>query len=124
MHLAPRLIPIAAIVAALHIATLGLLYIGFRTATPAPAIHEPLEDAPDVTPQATTTEPGSGPTTASRRSTSREMPPPRLHEVVAGDNYWQLARKYGVSVDALLTYNNHNRNHTLQVGEILKIPDP
>lgn len=44
-----------------------------------------------------------------------------LYTVKSGDNLYEIARKYGTTVEKLMQYNNLKTN-LLQVGQIIKIP--
>jgi len=48
---------------------------------------------------------------------------PRYHTVAAGQRLGSIARRYGVSVDALCTANGIERNQRLKVGTKLLVPD-
>lgn len=51
----------------------------------------------------------------------KAKPRGRTHTVVAGDNLWDLARKYKVSVDKLRAWNGISKTHTLKLGSILRL---
>jgi len=122
MNKLARLWIIAALVGLGHVVVLGGVYLHFRPATPAASPATEPEDnlAPGV--DQSVAAPQNPPTQAPRARES-VMPPQRMHQVIAGDSYWQLAKNYGVSMEAILAYNQHSRNRTLKVGEIIKIPD-
>ncbi len=44
------------------------------------------------------------------------------HRVQSGETATQIARRYGVSLDALLDYNDLDRRSVIRVGQIIKIP--
>ncbi len=46
---------------------------------------------------------------------------PAYHVVRSGDTYWDIARKYNMSVDELLKYSGKNRNAKIYPGEKLKL---
>lgn len=48
--------------------------------------------------------------------------PERIHHVAAGESYWSIARRYNVSIDALLTHNGRDNNSLLRPGDELRIP--
>ncbi len=50
--------------------------------------------------------------------------PPRVHVVAAGDTPIRVARKYGVSVDELLRFNNLAPGRGFVIGRKLEIPGP
>ncbi|MGF7058071.1 LysM peptidoglycan-binding domain-containing protein [Brassicibacter mesophilus] len=45
------------------------------------------------------------------------------YQVQAGDTYWKLSQKYGVSLDSVLKANNANYNSGLNIGDKITIPD-
>lgn len=47
---------------------------------------------------------------------------PRQHVVVAGETAWSVARKYGVSVNDLASWNGLGGNMALRIGQRLLIP--
>ncbi|EFR31401.1 LysM peptidoglycan-binding domain-containing protein [Eremococcus coleocola] len=49
--------------------------------------------------------------------------PEKLYTVKAGDNLYNIARSFGVSLDALKKINGLTSNF-IQIGEVLIIPDP
>ena len=60
---------------------------------------------------------------------ARNEPAPRIsatgdghHRVRRGDTLWSIARAHGVSLDHLARVNGLNRDGTLSVGQVLKIP--
>jgi len=48
-------------------------------------------------------------------------PPAFNHTVVAGDTLWQLAQRFGTSVEAIMTLNGL-ANNNLSIGQVLRIP--
>lgn len=46
----------------------------------------------------------------------------KTHTVQKGETYWIIAKKYGVSLNELLSINNANESTTLYIGDIIKIP--
>lgn len=44
------------------------------------------------------------------------------YTVKSGDSLWNIAKKYGISLDELLVTNNLSSSSTLRIGQILKIP--
>lgn len=44
------------------------------------------------------------------------------HAVKSGDNFWNIALKYGVTMQQVLTANNATSSTYLQIGDIVKIP--
>lgn len=47
---------------------------------------------------------------------------PRQHQVAAGETAWSIARKYGVSVQDLASWNGLPQSMTVRVGQRLMIP--
>ena len=46
------------------------------------------------------------------------------HTVAAGDNLYQIALRYGVSMDAIISLNELENPDALSVGQVLLIPEP
>ncbi len=46
------------------------------------------------------------------------------HTVAAGDNLYQIALRYGVSMDAIISLNELENPNALSVGQVLLIPEP
>ncbi|MGL4524393.1 MAG: LysM peptidoglycan-binding domain-containing protein [Spirochaetia bacterium] len=65
------------------------------------------------TPVRTTTNP---PAPQQRTSTASS------HKVVTGDTYYNISRRYNISVKQLLAANNRTDNQLLKINEILRIP--
>ncbi len=87
--------------------------------TPEATAPPPAQSSPTSTPQPTP-QPTSQP--APQRSPTAALPR-REHTVAAGDTLFDIARRYGTTVDALVSANNlPNRNATLRVGQRLLIP--
>jgi len=51
-----------------------------------------------------------------------DVPPGGVYVVVSGDNPYSIAKRFGVSYDALMKANNIDDPTKLQIGEELKIP--
>jgi membrane-bound lytic murein transglycosylase D len=49
--------------------------------------------------------------------------PPRVHEVMPGDTWFSLARRFGVTADALAALNGTVASEVLRVGQRLRLPD-
>ena len=47
---------------------------------------------------------------------------PASHTVAPGEGYIVIARKYGITVEQLLSANGHQVDRTLRVGESLRLP--
>jgi LysM repeat protein len=105
-------------------------------ATPtAIATEQPTEAPPTATP--TATEPPPTPTqTPTPPPTPTSVPPTPTpeavaaaasgggltHTVQAGDNWFSIAQRYGVTQDALAAHNGKRSSDILQVGQVLRIP--
>ena len=107
-----------------------------QTYTPQPQA-QPISSTPDdVTPQtypvATTGNTGgtAGSGTAAGNSTTSHKPAdtrparPRTHTVASGETLANIARKCGVSVQALEEANPYVNPRKLKAGQILKLPPP
>ena len=84
-----------------------------------PRSNPPLAAGPTIlvaNVASTTSQPAasSGPTSAS----------PRTHTVKAGETLAQIARKYGIKLDALVAANPRLDPRRLQVGQTLSLPAP
>ncbi len=49
-------------------------------------------------------------------------PAARTHAVVAGDTVWELAKRYGTTVDALVSANGLDSRARIRVGQVLTLP--
>ena len=47
----------------------------------------------------------------------------KTHTVQKGETYWLIAKKYGVSLNELLSINNATESTVLYVGDVIKIPN-
>lgn len=60
------------------------------------------------------------------RDTNRALLPwytgTAMHKVAAGDTYWQLAERYGTTVEAIEAANPDAQAENLQIGQMLTIP--
>ena len=56
------------------------------------------------------------------RSPPREQPQVVHHQVKRGETLFQIARRYGASVDRILKVNGMGKSHRLQAGTMLLIP--
>ena len=56
------------------------------------------------------------------RSPPREQPQVVRHQVKRGETLFQIARRYGASVDRILKVNGMGKSHRLQAGTTLLIP--
>ncbi|MFV0384578.1 LysM peptidoglycan-binding domain-containing protein [Paracoccus sp. (in: a-proteobacteria)] len=72
-------------------------------------------DIPGRSPVAAATPPTAAPASSLQ---------PRQHQVAAGETAWSIARKYGVGVQDLASWNGLPSNMTVRVGQRLIIPVP
>jgi LysM repeat protein len=93
-----------------------------------PALPD-LSAAP--TTNATPSQPGPGVSTPPKNlAENRPAHPatakaaPRTHTVVAGETAIRIARRYGISLDALLAANPGLEPRRMRVGQVLNIPPP
>jgi hypothetical protein len=98
-----------------HLLMLCGIYVFFKPAQPVTVA--------EGDPSGEIHEPDSGNRITEPETRDQAPPAARLHQVVSGDSYWSIAHKYAISINALLAYNSHDRDRTLQIGEVLKIPD-
>ena len=72
------------------------------------------------------TMPGAGGATpaaaTTSTSTSASTSASAAYKVVSGDTVWDLARRYGTSVTAIVSANSLNSSATIRVGQSLTIP--
>jgi LysM repeat protein len=55
---------------------------------------------------------------------SPQKPPSRVHHVEPGETLWNIARRYGMSVDEIVHLNRLNPSETIYPGqELLVTPD-
>ncbi len=99
------------------------LLVGAIGSAPRPAVTLAPSAAP-VTPPVTV----GSPTPVARRSPSpstsgRASPGPRVHVVAPGEYVSLIARRYGVSVQALLQANDLPDPNHIEVGQRLVIPE-
>ncbi len=106
------------------------------TPEPATATPEPTAAPPTATPTATeppptnTPPPTATPTRVPATATPEAVAAAAaatgggglVHSVQAGENWFTIARRYGVTQDALAAYNNRRPTDILQVGQALRIP--
>lgn len=64
----------------------------------------------------------AGPDRSRRRSTTERPAPSPIHRVESGQRLGSIARRYGVSVDALRTCNGMGTKTHIVPGQLLKIP--
>jgi LysM repeat protein len=86
---------------------------------PTPTAVAIVQDAPTVTPHATST---PVPWTPAPTATPTPTPTPIIYTVQAGDNLLGIARQYGVTVEALQEANAITDPRLLQIGQELVIP--
>jgi LysM repeat protein len=55
---------------------------------------------------------------------AKEQPKPQVvrHQVKRGETLFQIARRYGASVDRILKMNGMGKRHRIQAGSTLLIP--
>jgi LysM repeat protein len=46
----------------------------------------------------------------------------QTHKVQAGDNWFSIARRYGITQETLAAHNNSRPSDVLQVGQVLRVP--
>ena len=100
------------------------------TPTALPSATEP----PTATPTATEAPPTQTPTVPPTPTKAPATPTPQAaaaaatggggltHTVQAGDNWFSIARRYGITQDTLATYNASRPSDVLQVGQVLRVP--
>jgi len=105
----------------LFIPMAGLLLSGCgRLITrPTPTLAAVVQEAPALTPQATST---PELWTPAPTATPTATPTPVIYIVQAGDNLLGIARQYGVTVEALQEANAITDPRLLQIGQELVIP--
>jgi LysM repeat protein len=86
---------------------------------PTPTAVTVVEDAPTVTPHATST---PVPWTPAPTATPSPTPTPIIYVVQAGDNLLGIAIQYGVTVEALQEANAITDPRLLQIGQELVVP--
>ncbi len=101
------------------------------TGGPPAMVAEQDRDAegarPEIVAPRTTGPPRADPPRVVRSIGGEAQPAPaaasgRSHTVVAGETLYRISRKYGVSVDAILSANPGVRPETLAIGKSLRIP--
>ncbi|MFZ0566133.1 MAG: LysM peptidoglycan-binding domain-containing protein, partial [Chlamydiales bacterium] len=65
--------------------------------------------------------PGIGELRPIFRDPPPASPPPQVHLIQPGESLWLIARKYSVSIDALIEFN-HLPSTVIRPGQTLKIP--
>ena len=80
-----------------------------------PAPVAPKAEASQPAPTAAASQPDAAPPAA-------EVPAGGVYEVVKGDNPYSIAKRFGVSYDALMKENSIDDPTKLQIGQKLKIP--
>jgi LysM repeat protein len=99
-------------------------YYASQTAAKNPSSSAPPANAASPSPAKNVTtaagNPGenrSAPATAARTT-------PRTHTVAAGETAVRIARRYGISLDALLAANPGLEPRRMRVGQVLTVPSP
>lgn len=103
----------------IFIAGLLLSGCGRLITQPTPTVVTIVQDAPTMTPDATST---PVPWTPAPTATPTPTPTPIIYIVQAGDNLLGIARQYGVTVEALQEANAITDPRLLQIGQELVIP--
>jgi len=88
-------------------------------------VATPVAANPGSTPSApnASTRPGNPGALAPSRSTAT-LSASRTHKVAAGETALHIARRYGVTLDALLAANPGLEPRRMRVGQVLNIPNP
>lgn len=84
------------------------------TATELPPTHTPTLPPTPTTAPATPT----APAVAAAATGGSGL----THSVQAGDNWFSIARRYGITQETLAAYNNSRSTDILQVGQVLRVP--
>jgi len=95
------------------------------TATEAPPTRTPTLPPPTRTPTSPPPTPTSAPATATPQAVAAAAATGGgglTHTVQAGDNWFSIARRYGITQETLAAYNNSRPSDVLQVGQVLRIP--
>jgi hypothetical protein len=106
--------------------------LGWEPALPGAEPDDNLAPLPAVLPESTEIPPEPTPLSPSTRElvipapTVTPLPTATLqiYEVQPGDNLTTIARRYGVTIDALMAANNINNPNRIIPGEVLLIPAP
>jgi hypothetical protein len=106
--------------------------LGWEPALPGAEPDDNLAPLPAVLPESTEIPPEPTPLSPSTRelviSAPTVTPLPtatlQIYEVQPGDNLTTIARRYGVTIDALMAANNINNPNRIIPGEVLLIPAP
>ncbi len=103
------------------------------TAMPT-ATEPPTAVPPTATPTVTEAPPTRTPTVPSTPTKAPATSTPQAaaaaatggggltHTVQTGDNWFSIARRYGITQEALAAYNNSQPSDILQVGQVLRVP--
>lgn len=95
------------------------------TITPVPTVIGPLPTfTPNVTPFPTYTPTPFvvQPTRTPVPSLPGDFNSSVIHTVVAGDTVWEIAQRYGSTVDAIIQVNGLNENGFIIIGQTLVVP--
>ncbi len=63
-------------------------------------------------------------TNTGQKTVLSNLPAPAEYMIRAGDNLWEIARKFGTSVNSLCLLNQLTPNTVLKIGRIIKITEP
>jgi LysM repeat protein len=92
----------------------GLITVGVSDVATEPTVEPTAETAPEATSIPTT--PAAAPTAVPPASGTT------YHTVQAGENLYRIAKRYGVTVEAIMAANGIADARSLKVGQVLLIP--
>nr|WP_255466407.1 MULTISPECIES: LysM peptidoglycan-binding domain-containing protein [unclassified Facklamia] len=98
---------------AMNAASGSSLYVGQTIKVPGQTVNTTVSNTATVS--------APTPPTPTRVTNTTPMTSAGSYTVVAGDTYWGIARRYGVSVNELIAANGNNSNY-LPIGHKLVIP--
>lgn len=111
----------AALQQANSISNPDLIWVGQKLVIPGETDAAPASDATPATAGSSTAEPATT-GTSEPEPTPAPLPTPTIHVVQAGETLSQIAKRYGVSVDALVSTNGLGSADMIRVGMKLIIP--
>jgi LysM repeat protein len=122
----PRFVAVLIAVVVAHNAILGTGFTMLRDNAAAPIgeigdpdLPPPTTSGAPASTQGFETVPASGTPAAGTAATSTG----RSHTVKPGESYWGIAKKYGITEDAIRAANGQARSHVIHPGDTLKIPN-
>lgn len=95
------------------------------TSPGSPTASRPVAVATgSATPTAQASSPSPAPSATARPDTPRPSPTqaPRTYRVRSGDSLYEIARRFGTTVDRLQELNDMGDSTLIRVGQILKLP--